>query len=68
MRKSFTKALSLFMAAAMTVSLASGIAAPQTADAATLPTDKVASFMTAPYHAYLCFQTDRYSYREFKYR
>ncbi len=68
MRKSFTKVLSLALAAAMTVGLGSGFVAPATADAATLKaTDnkEIKAFMeSGVYNAYLGFQTSSYSYRD----
>lgn len=60
MRKSFQKALSLALAAAMTISLGSGIAAPQETDAKVV--DKKIT-TNAPYHGFLCFQSGQYTFR-----
>lgn len=61
MRKSFKKALSFVLSAAMIAGLGSGAA---TADAASVSADKVASYTARPYRAYLAFQSDVYSFRD----
>lgn len=63
MRKSFKKVLSMTLATAMTVGLGSAMT-PATTDAATMLAKNAKQYMVAPYHAYLCFQTSNYSYRD----